>query len=466
MGSAHLTPLSAAARTLQQLHGTCISQLTSSVSLLPHVNEVKRGKMTPEILQQDAQSIFERSRPIRTIADECRLQLQECIRTQDVGSRYWAENRLSDYNLWDAGVGASAGTSSSLDTRLANDISARDVVIGSIDTLAAWARKWKALSDAYQSVPKSVEESLDFQEPSAQTRTGTDNVDSRGAEDLGVLMQGTERFLPENEEVSQRDDADITLQEAKNSVEQMLRVLIDLATSIRKAGTTSRLKIADHTFDASQKDTLEVVENFTRYLQLLNYISVVATREERIGDNDATAQKQIHVPIAREGDMRLSDPLRPEQRVIVTSMAKRAHRFYYYQDRKRHLSRAVDQHQPEPEADSSSNHNRTLNSSSVVMDRPATHTLRKMPATSDVDVSEPTRSERSNATSGLLSEFPKGQPLDAAIDPTVEGPPPTAIASRVDYPKPPEIIPGAAGLECPYCFVPLRADFAKMSKWR
>ena len=40
----------------------------------------------------------------------------------------WAENRLADFNLWAAGVGASAKLKASLDERLAHETSTRGIV--------------------------------------------------------------------------------------------------------------------------------------------------------------------------------------------------------------------------------------------------------------------------------------------------------------------------------------------------
>lgn len=57
----------------------------------------------------------------------------------------WAENRLFDFNLWAAGVGASAKLTASLDYRLASQPEGRIVVMGFLSALLAALEECKEL---------------------------------------------------------------------------------------------------------------------------------------------------------------------------------------------------------------------------------------------------------------------------------------------------------------------------------
>jgi hypothetical protein len=50
----------------------------------------------------------------------CRAQLRQCLKIQSLGRLEWAENRLCDFNLWEAGIGESSAGTSALEARLAS----------------------------------------------------------------------------------------------------------------------------------------------------------------------------------------------------------------------------------------------------------------------------------------------------------------------------------------------------------
>lgn len=59
----------------------------------------------------------------------CRKSLRGCVDIPALMHHEWAENHLADFNLWGAGIGASADGRASLDSRLALKPSARDVIV-------------------------------------------------------------------------------------------------------------------------------------------------------------------------------------------------------------------------------------------------------------------------------------------------------------------------------------------------
>ncbi len=65
----------------------------------------------------------------------CRQSFTECRSIGRLMEDEWAENRLADFNLWDAGVGASAHPLASLDRRLMSQPEAYAIVQGLLKTL-------------------------------------------------------------------------------------------------------------------------------------------------------------------------------------------------------------------------------------------------------------------------------------------------------------------------------------------
>jgi hypothetical protein len=59
----------------------------------------------------------------------CRQSFEECLPMGNLMDKEWAENRLADFNLWAAGVGASAKQKASLEERLAFEPDVRAVVL-------------------------------------------------------------------------------------------------------------------------------------------------------------------------------------------------------------------------------------------------------------------------------------------------------------------------------------------------
>jgi hypothetical protein len=73
----------------------------------------------------------------------CLRSFNECLTVPVLGHREWVENRLADFNLWAAGVGASAKESLSLDSRLVCEPGMRTVVIDLLKTLMVYVHQCK-----------------------------------------------------------------------------------------------------------------------------------------------------------------------------------------------------------------------------------------------------------------------------------------------------------------------------------
>ena len=61
-------------------------------------------------------------------AAACRKSFAECVKVDKLMEDNWAALRLADFNLWAAGIGASARHKASLDARLSLKPNIRNVV--------------------------------------------------------------------------------------------------------------------------------------------------------------------------------------------------------------------------------------------------------------------------------------------------------------------------------------------------
>ncbi|KAF5124291.1 hypothetical protein E5D57_012221 [Metarhizium anisopliae] len=355
---------------------------------------------------------------IRSVTQECRLRLQECvirhageggkgesINAPNLARSHWAENRLSDFDLWDAGVGASAAAPNSLDLRLRKDASAKKVVINSLSTLATWATLYRDIADGL--------------EPQA-----------RGA--------------------GEEDDQPITLEEARLSVEQLLGILVNLGVAIRQSSEISRLCNADGTF---QKHKQTRLSNLPR-------------AKVPVGDGGATAE-MIQVPIASDGALEQRRPLRFEQQVLIDANAKRRHRFEFARERRDELKIPVDSQDSAP---ASSPDSRLRDGLSQSVPAPTGEIqyptmMAKVPSTEAVE-KPPPRSQRSTSTTNQLSELIADVPLESLVEELPASAPPTAIALKADYPSPPKPSSDATRPVCPYCNSTLPSETARGGQWK
>ncbi|KAK9434653.1 cyclopropane-fatty-acyl-phospholipid synthase [Metarhizium brunneum] len=365
---------------------------------------------------------------IRSVTQECRLRLQECIirhaggggrgesiNAPNLARSHGAENRLSDFNLWDAGVGASAAAPNSLDLRLRKDASAKKVVISSLSSLATWATLYRDIADGL--------------EPQA-----------RGA--------------------GEEDDQPITLEEARLSVEQLLGILVNLGVAIRQSSAISRLGNADGTLQKHKHKYSSLMQHLTFILQL----SHLPRAKVPVGDGGATA-KMIQVPIASAGALEQRRPLRFEQQVLIDANAKRRHRFEFARERRGELKMPVD---PQDSASSPDSRLRERLSQSVPAPTGEIQyptTMAKAPSTETVEAPPP-RSQRSIATTNQLSELIADFPLDSLVEELPAAAPPTAIALKADYPSPPKPSSDATGPVCPYCNSTLPSETARAGQWK
>ena|SRR5450432_4428345 len=74
-------------------------------------------------------------------AAACRQSFEECLSIDRLMDHEWAENRLADFNLWAAGVGAFAKKDASLDQRLVFKPDVREVIVNLLYMLKAFVEQ-------------------------------------------------------------------------------------------------------------------------------------------------------------------------------------------------------------------------------------------------------------------------------------------------------------------------------------
>ncbi|KAF3222638.1 hypothetical protein TWF106_005444 [Orbilia oligospora] len=164
------------------------------------------------------------SQPIRAATTECRKSLSTCLAIPRLKEGGWAENRLIDFNLWAAGAGVSAKGKLSLDQRLSTKPDVQSTLVNLLKLLQMFIEDCRDLAKDVDSTPDNI---ID------QKAEPKSNVDSR--------VERVDENLPV--ELSSKET------EAQRDVEVTLDQIIRLTVAIRKAGSSSRLKRADKSFD-------------------------------------------------------------------------------------------------------------------------------------------------------------------------------------------------------------------------
>ena len=86
-------------------------------------------------------------------ASACQYSFEEARRTEELAKNEWAENRLADFNMWAAGIGARTNNKLSLDARLALKPEIRDTVVNLLQVLRFMVDKCISLGMIYEAGP-------------------------------------------------------------------------------------------------------------------------------------------------------------------------------------------------------------------------------------------------------------------------------------------------------------------------
>ncbi|KAJ4990182.1 hypothetical protein SVAN01_04273 [Stagonosporopsis vannaccii] len=412
---------------------------------------------------------------IVSVTQECRHLLQECAGIeQDAQISHWAQNWLSEFNLWDANVGASTSTRKSLSVQLRDDPTATKVVVGCLSTLRTWVGIYYELAftniKLKDETPKRVTESSSFRPvlmrdrpmderrkvartprkrprpPPTEITTATppSNFGSTGQNEVivptvGIVTAGHEM---------------ISLQETKDSVEQLMGILLKLGLSINQLYTRNRLSTADNTFSNQKEDYAEFK------LELIANLRVRDIRSKITANQDGLEiQKQYFSQQASQQ----TDRFWKERDVLVCANARRRHRFELAK------AHAAEADKTGRLASEDRGAGPTLNTASsrhrVTTDR-FQAVAEEVPATF---IMERTRPETTNTKGGETIIVPSNYtpsahiPYIARVDLPAEAG--TAITSNLDYPDGPELIEGSNMANCPYCCSMISRETAEGPRW-
>jgi hypothetical protein len=298
------------------------------------------------------------------------------------------------------------------------------VVIGALSTLAAWTTKCRELAEA-----------RDLTTASPDPYPGSNSVST-------------------NEQTTDSPDS-ISLDEAKNTVERLLESLVDLEIAIRRAGTASRLRRADRSFNKRKHEYAELLEHLEFILRVSGAPRWSSTPKDQLS---APAQTdEINVKSALDQLWGEKAPLRPEQQILLLANIKRTHRFRFYKGRDEQL-RSEQAHMLSPAA-----HVQIRSSRAQPSDPPVK--IEEQPGQSSKplmnEYDTPALSQHSTGTTNRVSDYVPDSSLEKAIQATSPGIAATTIALRADYPKPPK-----DKTKCPYCLIPFKGEADDIRQWK
>lgn len=370
-------------------------------------------------MDQLAQASQTHAPSIASIAHDCRSQLRACTLLPDLVRYQWAHDRLSDFNLWDSGIGASAKEKDSLDTRLKDDEISRKIVTTSLNTLKAWIGLCQTLCE--------------------DACTSTWATDSK-EEKLPIATQ-----LPTDAGMEAGYAENITLEEAKSGVEELQSLLVKLGVAIRHAGTASRLSNADRFFEKHRDD--EDIVDLTDHLR---FMLLLANPPREIPHEEAAGAKgTLDSSLLIERVNLPQESLEFEQEIIVRACALRRHRFHYAEKRSRSLGVA-----------SGSSDVKSPLTAGATLDVVQYDTKRKEKKKS--------HSEYTSSSSNQLSVHKPDISLAKMHEDIRITGPVTVRALRSDYPKPPKP-PNATtiSIACPFCHVTISSEIVRDNAlWR
>ncbi|KAM6529683.1 hypothetical protein FALCPG4_007812 [Fusarium falciforme] len=200
-------------------------------------------------------SIFEATQATRRTLERCKSVEVQMV--QD-----WAENRMLDFNLWAAGIGASSTSQSSLDKRLASQPAVRSVVLGLFSALKTLAQDCLDLGNLKCKIVKPhirFNSRIGSGSTSSATPYLAQDGDEKDLDDSSSEQSDTFAPWSDNSDSEETDGQPHVslLEQAMADTESVLGQLIRIGKVIRAAGTVSRLRRADENFSIEDYRHLE-----------------------------------------------------------------------------------------------------------------------------------------------------------------------------------------------------------------
>ncbi|KAL9618681.1 MAG: hypothetical protein Q9160_006648 [Pyrenula sp. 1 TL-2023] len=363
---------------------------------------------------------------ISKAAAACLERFNLCVELEPLMIGEWAENRLADFNLWDAGIGASAKGRASLDSRLALKYEAREIIANLLRLLAEVIDDSIKLARSYQSKPESDDGDGVYR--GRQAIEPQDNLPGRS-------------FSPWSDESSSDNQSEEftaplssdPLHENMRNVEKMLDQLARIALSIRQSGRRSRLQKADQRFKAEEHKDLQ------RYLSSMLVINHPKLAMDQIGSIDLTEV----------------------QKRLVHCNLKRRNRFLYAQQHSKHLFPTAKERQ-QPQASQTAKIVPPIEPGFTLDDERETS-----PTPDRLDGAKGLSTDPTIKTGTSASAVSEGLALQDALMPTPTAS--TIMSSTVmnlDYPRPPKSKEGVYAFTCPCCCQTLPVSLSEENRWK
>ncbi|KAH8699354.1 hypothetical protein GQ44DRAFT_832153 [Phaeosphaeriaceae sp. PMI808] len=398
-----------------------------------------------------------------SIADatiSCRQSLTKCLDVKSLKDD-WAEDRLADFKLWDAGVGASSNRKSSLEERLASKPHVRNVVLNLLMVIKITIDQCGELGRKVDQHTKAIPEAL-YEQPKEDAEGPSLSV----ADQAGVDIHSA------------------NLLEAVQTADTLLNDLARLGAVIRKAAIKSHIEKADGEFRDSSADLQALKKHLTRIVlfrpQHLEERRAIFWQGPGINFFEMSTPEQ-HACLSNFGlgagkTLGAGEMTEVQQR-LMTANLRRNHRFRYSQ---RHaLKLEQGQVQPArstvPDLAHISGATTETKSNANVAGGPSpqfTTTTSLTPTGSPENVSTETKEQRGSYLSDTTASAINTESMDApeaSVAPSQQsGTDASAVTSRIktQYPQPPRLKERAITFKCPCCCTPLERKVHGTRRWR
>ncbi|KAI1123790.1 hypothetical protein F5Y10DRAFT_269718 [Nemania abortiva] len=377
----------------------------------------------------------------------CRLSLQSCQSIKSLMGDGWAENRLTDFNIWASRLGASDLTQESLDCRLHYQPNVSVVLVGVLVALDCQVELCKDLglrSDRGEdlTVPLVGDEELEVLRANSWSSevAGDEDAVSEDASAWFIALSKEESH-GDSSSTSEGDVENITtpLSEAMKDTEQILDQLIQLGLNIRESRTSSSLLKADKSFNKGDYQDLE------RHLGLI----LLAEADKQKNNQSKTTGERTIDPDKRYDDLTL------DQKHIVTANLRRRHRFLYAMCHQKKLEEPSDTNAIEVTG-------QVTRASGSATPSQGPQPLAEA-RTEKQEVNRETGKAEMIDTTASAAE---GSAFEAVETPPQAASRGSTTTAKMSYPSPPPVREGMKGFKCPCCHQMLPIMFRERSRWR
>ncbi|KAH8800614.1 hypothetical protein F5884DRAFT_529396 [Xylogone sp. PMI_703] len=384
----------------------------------------------------------------------CRLAFEQCTGLPALMKQEWAENRLADFNLWAARVGASGKHEASLDNRLAMEQEVRGVVINLLVTLCNLVQQCVEMGER-----EDINQGLD---PMTTEETELELVPA-GDDEMDLDQDLVFRSMSPWSDASSSESRDEIvyspterhppLKEAMANVETVLDQLPRLTGAIQKSGTAAQLQKADSKFDPVAHEDLR------SYLKLI-ILSRLSDLEKWRKDTANWSSSDILLNFSFDDTQ-----LTAIQRRLINANLRRRNRFIYAQRHSLRLAAEPDTAMTmiaEPyneQLDSLNTQTRSFTPINALASMKGSQTPNEG---SPVNPDDYTTDTTTSVTRGDIIHNSQRHDTPSRQAGTQV----SATALKITYPHAPNVKDGLRSFKCPCCCQILPTMFLERSRWK